>query len=156
MHCHVIVLSWQSAHVSGNHGRRRTHCVITCGIFDVPQVLLTPPGEQSPDAAAPYAAAQRWLDGFMESTVNAPLPAAVTNGSDAEAARVAGVPWVLPKPRAPAGTHGRTQPWLQWHCIRPHSRGLCCQRSTHHTLVDKLCAQYSQADLPQHARAWLM
>jgi hypothetical protein len=71
---------------------------------DVPQVLLTPPEEQSPDAG-PYAAAQRWLDGFMKTTVNAPLPAVLTNRSDAEAARVAGVSWELPKARAPAGAY---------------------------------------------------
>jgi hypothetical protein len=72
------------------------------GMSGVPQVLLMPPEEQSLDTE-PYAAAQRWLDGFMDSTVNAPVPSSLTNGSNAEAARVAGVPWEMPKPKPPAG-----------------------------------------------------
>lgn len=71
-----------------------------CNVFH--QVLLTAPGNSSGDSKL-YAAAQRYLDGFVETTINSPLPAGVLNGSDAELGRTAGVPWVMPAPKPPAG-----------------------------------------------------
>lgn len=73
------------------------------------QVLLTAPGAQGSAGqnAEPYAAAQRWLDGFMARTVNGPLPAGAAAASGAEgmaaAARSAGVPWTVPPHKPPSG-----------------------------------------------------
>lgn len=48
----------------------------------------------------------------MEQTINAPLPAgAVSNGSDAEAARTAGLAWNMPTPRTPAGGQRQLPPF---------------------------------------------
>lgn len=66
------------------------------------QVLLSPAAEQDGNSE-PYASAQRWLDGFVNTTINTPLPAAVANRTDADSARTQGVSWALPSPRPAAG-----------------------------------------------------
>lgn len=83
--------------------------VLCCDVLAA-QVLLAPPAPGAPGNSLdtePYAAAQRWLDGFMASTVNAPLAASVDNNSNgsshADAARTVGVSWQVPKPKPPAG-----------------------------------------------------
>lgn len=50
-----------------------------------------------------YVAAQRWLNGFVNNTINQPLPDSVLNGSDAAAGRTKGVEWTAPEHKPPAG-----------------------------------------------------
>jgi hypothetical protein len=75
---------------------------VGCASLLLLQVLLSPAAEQD-RGSEPYATAQRWLDGFVNTTINAPLPAAVANRTDAESARTQGVSWALPPPRPAAG-----------------------------------------------------
>jgi hypothetical protein len=71
------------------------------------QVLLTASAEVSSlRDTEPYAAAQRLLDGFLESTVNSPLTGNLC--SDSAAARTEGTSWNIPTTAPPAGE------WLIW------------------------------------------
>lgn len=68
------------------------------------QILVVSPAGVDGRNAEPYKAAQRWVDGFLNTTINKPVN--VTNASadlDSEAARVLGLSWTVPPHNPPAG-----------------------------------------------------